>query len=328
MGDGAMNEAPLPIAVLTGFLGSGKTTFLRRVLASPAMGDTAVVINEFGEVGLDHLLVAASPDDVVQLPNGCLCCAVRQDLVRTLHGLLTRRAEAALPPFRRVAVETSGLAEPAPILYTLAADPYLERALRFDTVLTVVDALAGSSTLERYAEATAQAVVADRLLISKTDLAPAPEALLAGLAALNPSAEIVLAAGLVEPASALFRETGSEPRRPVRRLWSAAVHSHGISTVAIELRQAMTRLDFARALGGLARERGEDLLRVKGIVGFADVPSRPAAIHAVQHTLYPPEWFSEWPDADHRSRLVFITRDIAPDEILTRFAAGAPRVLD
>ena len=321
-----MNEA-LPIAVLTGFLGSGKTSFLRRVLASPAMRDTAVVINEFGEVGLDHLLVAASPDDVVQLPNGCLCCAVRQDLVRTLYGLLGRRAAAALPPFRRVVVETSGLAEPAPILYTLAADPYLEQALRFDTVLTVVDALAGLSTLERYAEATAQAVVADRLLISKTDLAPAPEALLANLAALNPSAEIVLASELAEPAGALFREAGAEPRRPVRRLWSAGAHSHGISTMAIELRQAMTRLDFARALGGLARERGEDLLRVKGIVGFADVPSRPAAIHAVQHTLYPPEWFTDWPDADRRSRLVFITREISPSEILARFAAGAPEVL-
>jgi G3E family GTPase len=322
-----MVDEALPISVLTGFLGSGKTTFLRRVLADPAMGDTAVVINEFGEIGLDHLLVAASPDDVVQLPNGCLCCAVRQDLVRTLYGLLARRASAELAPFRRVVVETSGLAEPAPILYTLAADPCLERTLCFDTVLTVVDAVAGAATLERYAEATAQAVVADRLLISKTDLAPAPEALLAGLAALNPSAEIVRASELAGPAAALFREAVAEPRRPVRRLWSAGAHSHGISTVAIELREEMTRLDFAKALGGLARERGEDLLRVKGIVGFADVPSRPAAIHAVQHTLYPPEWFADWPDADRRSRLVFITRDISSDEILSRFATGAPAML-
>jgi G3E family GTPase len=291
------------------------------------MGDTAVVINEFGEIGLDHLLVAASPDDVVQLPNGCLCCAVRQDLVRTLHGLLARRASADLAPFRRVVVETSGLAEPAPILYTLAADPHLERTLRFDTVLTVVDAIAGSATLERFAEATAQAVVADRLLISKTDLASAPEALLAGLAALNPAAEIVHASELAEPAAALFRAAVSQPRRPARRLWSAGAHSHGIATVAIELRAEMTRLDFAKALGGLARERGEDLLRVKGIIGFADVPSRPAAIHAVQHTLYPPEWFTDWPDADRRSRLVFITRNISSDEILSRFAAGAPVVM-
>ena len=321
-----MSEA-LPISVLTGFLGSGKTTYLRRVLASPAMRDTAVVINEFGEIGLDHLLVAASPDDVVQLPNGCLCCAVRQDLVRTLHGLLARRAAAALPPFRRMVVETSGLAEPAPILYTLAADPHLERALRFDTVLTVVDALAGFPTLERHAEATAQAVVADRLLISKTDLTPAPEALLSRLAAINPSAELVLGTDLAEPAAARFRAAGSGPARPARRLWSAGTHSHGISTLAIELCQEMTRLDFARALGGLARERGEDLLRVKGLIAFADVPGRPAAVHAVQHTLYPPEWFADWPDADRRSRLVFITRDIAQDEILARFAAGRPAVL-
>jgi G3E family GTPase len=291
------------------------------------MRDTAVVINEFGEIGLDHLLVAASPDDVVQLPNGCLCCAVRQDLVRTLHGLLARRAAAALPPFRRMVVETSGLAEPAPILYTLAADAHLEQALRFDTVLTVVDALAGLATLEGFAEATAQAVVADRLLISKTDLAPASEALLSRLAAINPSAEIAAAVDLVQPGAALFRGPGAAPTRPAPRFWSAGAHSHGISTLAIALRREMTRLDFARALGGLARERGEDLLRVKGIIAFADVPGRPAAVHAVQHTLYPPEWFAEWPDADRRSRLVFITRDIAPGEILSRFAAGAPELL-
>ncbi len=317
----------LPISVLTGFLGSGKTTFLRRLLADPAMRGTAVVINEFGAVGLDHLLVEAAPDDIVQLGNGCLCCAVRQDLVRTLYALLTRRAEGTAP-FRRIAVETSGLAEPAPILYTLAADTQLERMLRFDTVLTVVDAVAGEATLDRFAEATAQAVVADRLLLSKTDLAPATSALLARLAALNPTAPVVQATD--SPARLLFRDdtAPAAPALPRRRIATpVTVHSHGIATLALVLHRPMTRLAFARALGGLARDRGEDLLRVKGLVAFADRDGGPAAIHAVQHTLYPPDWLAAWPDADQTSRLVFIVRGIETAEIVERFAEGAPKLL-
>lgn len=320
-------DETLPISLLTGFLGSGKTTTLRHALASQAMGETAVVVNEFGAVGLDHLLVEASPDEVVQLPGGCLCCAVRQDLVRTLLGLLGRRAEGSLPPFRRIAIETSGLAEPAPILYTLAADPRLERKLRLDTVLTVVDAALGLDTLARYAEATAQVVVADRLLLSKTDLlAPSPP-LLEHLAALNPGAEIADRQHLADPVSILFggRRPPSRAHRP--RPWAAAAHAHGIATVALRLGRAMSRLDFARALGGLARERGEDLLRVKGIVAFSDVPDRPAVIHAVQHTLYPPEWLADWPDADRVGRMVFIVRNLEPDILLERFAAGLPALI-
>ena len=318
----ATDEA-LPIAVLTGFLGSGKTTFLRRVLAAPDMAETAVVINEFGAVGLDHLLVEASPDDIVQLPGGCLCCAVRQDLVRTLHRLLARRAKGLR--IRRVVVETSGLAEPAPILYTLAADPHLERALRFAAVLTLVDVVAGLGTLDRHAEATAQAVVADRLLLSKTDLAAPPPALAERLLALNPSAEIVDARALDDPAWALFAPVPFAG--PRRRLFAApASHTHGVSSFALALRRRMSRLDFARALGGLARERGEDLLRVKGIILFADA-ARPAAIHAVQHTLYPPDWLDAWPEEAGAGRLVFITRGIGADEVLPRFAAGDPAVL-
>ncbi len=315
---------PLPIAVLTGFLGSGKTTFLRRVLTSPGMAETAVIINEFGDVGLDHLLVEASPDEVVQLPSGCLCCAVRQDLVRTLYRLLARRAEGDVPAFRRIVVETSGLAEPAPILYTLAADAHLERALRFASVLTLVDAIAGLATLDRYAEATAQAVIADRLLLTKTDLAPPPPALTERLSALNPAAEIAEARGSDDPARAMF---GAVPHGPRRRLFAAAAsHTHGIGSFALTLRRPMTRLEFVRALGGLARDRGDDLLRVKGIVAFADT-DRIAAIHAVQHTLYPPDWLDAWPDEERTGRLVFITRGIGCDEVLKRFAAGDPAPL-
>ena len=317
----------LPISVLTGFLGSGKTTFLRRVLGDPEMRDTAIVINEFGAIGLDHLLVEASSDDVIQLGNGCLCCVVQQDLVRTLHGLLARRVAGTAPPFRRVAIETSGLAEPAPILYTLAADARLERTLRFDTVLTVVDAVAGEATLGRFAEATAQGVMADRLLLSKTDIAPASDRLVALLASLNPTAELIDGRAATEPASLLFRGAAAVPPARPRRPWSSVTHSHGISTLALALRRKMDRLGFARALGGLARERGEDLLRVKGIVEFADRPGRPAVIHAVQHTLYPPDWLDLWPGGEDTSRLVFITRDIDAADILARFAAGHPELL-
>jgi G3E family GTPase len=321
--------ARLPISVLTGFLGSGKTTLLARVLASPDFADTAVIVNEFGAVGLDHLLLEAVDQEIAVLPNGCLCCAVRQDLAAALHALLRRRANDELPPFQRLALETSGLAEPAPILYTLSADAFLEQTLRLDTVVATIDAVAGAATLDRFAEATAQAACADRLLLTKTDLAaPSPE-LLARLEALNPVATLEDAAD-VTPATALFGGARpSLPRSPVgstrgRRMVATAVHAHDIRSFTMVLRRAMTRLEFAIALGGLAREHGEDLLRVKGLVGFADRAEGPAAIHAVQHTLYPPRWLDAWPDGDTSSRLVFIVRGIASDSVLERFAAGDP----
>jgi G3E family GTPase len=319
--------APLPISVLTGFLGSGKTTFLGRALVSPGMADTAVVINEFGAVGLDHLLIEAADQEVLELPNGCVCCAVRQDLADTLYGLLRRRARGDISPFNRIALETSGLAEPSPILYTLSADAFLEASLRIDTVVTAVDSIAGLSTIDRFPEAAAQVASADRLLLTKTDLAAPPPALLARLDALNPTARLVEAAG-ADPAAVLFggENTAIVARRS--RFTATAVHAHGIAAFVVVLRQPMTRLRFAVALGGLAREHGEDLLRVKGIVAFADRAGGPAAIHAVQHTMYPPRWLDAWPDGDQTSRLVFIVRNIQPALILTHFAHGDPILND
>lgn len=320
-------SAPLPISVLTGFLGSGKTTFLGRALAGPGMADTAVVINEFGAVGLDHLLIEAADQEVLQLPNGCVCCAVRQDLADTLYGLLRRRAGGEISAFSRIVLETSGLAEPSPILFTLSADAFLEASLRVDTVVTAVDTIAGLSTLDRFPEATAQVAGADRLLLTKTDLAAPPRELLARLSALNPIARLVDGTS-ADSAIVLFGggDLAILPRR--QRFSATAVHAHGIAAHVVVLRQAMTRLQFAMALGGLAREHGEDLLRVKGLVAFADRDGGPAAVHAVQHTMYPPRWLDAWPDGNDTSRLVFIVRDIAPAVILAHFAAGEPDLME
>ena len=181
---------PIALSVLTGFLGSGKTTLLSRVLAQPDLRDTAVVISEFGAVALDHLLLEATADDVVELPNGCTCCAVPQGQADPFYRLLRSRQEKVKPPFRRIALETSGLADPGPVLYTLSADAFLEASLRLDRVVTTVDAIAGPETLDRYPEAVAQAAIADLLLITKTDLAAVSEGFLQRLASLNPTAPI------------------------------------------------------------------------------------------------------------------------------------------
>ena len=312
---------PIPLSVLTGFLGSGKTTLLSRVLSLADLADTAVVISEFGAVALDHLLLEATADDVVELPNGCTCCAVRQGLADAFYRLLRSRQAAARPPFRRIALETSGLADPGPVLYTLSADAFLEASLRLDRVVTTIDAIAGPATLDRYPEAVAQAAVADLLLLTKTDLAAVPDGLVQRLASLNPTAPIVDA----RDADASVLLFGGSPKAlPRPRPSASATHAHGIAALTVRLQRPMNRLGFAVALGGLARDHGEKLLRVKGLVEFADRPGGPAAIHAVQHTMYPPRWLERWPDADHASRLVFITRDLAPDEILRRFAEGEP----
>jgi G3E family GTPase len=319
--------AKIPVTVLTGFLGSGKTTLLRAVLASPDMADTAVIINEAGEMGLDHLLLEAVDEQVLELPSGCLCCVRRLDIVTTIRGLIERRDRGAIPGFSRIVIETSGLADPAPILYTLAADPMLGHVLTFSAVVTLVDAVAGLATLQRHPEAVSQVAVADRILITKTDLSPLAGDLAAMLDGLNGWAGRIELPGACEPAELLVAKPPAVANR--RRFVAQAVaplaaHTSAVRTVSLVLSEPPTRFAFARALGGLAADRGADLLRVKGLLGFADRPDRVAVIHAVQHTIYRPEWLERWPDDDARSRLVFITRGIAADDILQRFAAFAP----
>jgi G3E family GTPase len=335
----------LPTTVLTGFLGSGKTTLLRRALADPRFTDTAVIVNEVGAVAIDHYLVDFVEGAVLELPGGCLCCAVREDVARTLRDLIARRDAGDLRPFRRIVIETSGLADPAPILYTLGADPMLDARLSLGRVVTVVDAEHGAATLVRFAEAARQAAMADAIVISKIDLAPVSNELDRALAALNPSAERIIGQEIDEPGSVLFHPHPNPPplagegdgrrrRAPSPASggglgWGSteAVHTHGIDSFAVILNNPVTRLDFARALGALAGTWGSDLLRVKGIVAFADRDGQPALVQAAQHTMFAPEWLDAWPDDDHRSRLVFVVHDIPRDKVLARFAFAVPTVI-
>jgi G3E family GTPase len=312
-----------PISVLTGFLGSGKTTFLKAMLTAPEMSRTAVIINEAGDASLDHLLVEAVAEQTFQLPSGCLCCIRRLDIVSTVATLIERRDAGEIPAFDRIVIETSGLADPAPILYTLAQDPMLSHVLDFRAVATLVDSVLGEATLARHAAAVAQVAVADRILLSKTDLAASSPALLRTLDSLNaraPRCDLPasgdLGALLFDLATG-FAATDVQP---------APLNDFGVETTSLALQTAPSRLEFARALGRFASECGEDLLRMKGLVAFADKPDAVAIVHAVQHTLYRPQWLPDWPDADRRSRLVFIMRGVPRSEIFERFAFARPVV--
>ena len=346
MTDSVPVDNTLPTTVLTGFLGSGKTTLLRRALGDPAFGDTAVIVNEIGTIAIDHYLVDFVEGGVLELPGGCLCCAVREDLARTLRDLIDRRDAGAVRPFRRIVIETSGLADPAPILYTLGADAMLDARLSLGRVVTIVDAEHGAATLARFAEATRQAALADTLVISKTDLAPVSAELDSALGALNPHAERIIGQEASDPGRVLFGPHPSPPplagegarlgqQEPTPSPacggglgWGLEpVHSHGIDTFSVVLDGDITRLDFAKALGRLAGAWGSDLLRVKGLVAFADRGGQPALVQAAQHTMFAPEWLDDWPDSDHRSRLVFIVHDIPRAEILAPFAFASPAVI-
>ncbi len=341
----------LPVSVLTGFLGSGKTTLLSRLLRHPGMGETAVIVNEFGEVGLDHRLIARADEDIVLLASGCLCCTVRSDLVTALRDLFLKRVRLQVPEFTRVVIETTGLADPAPILQTLMSDPLLAARYRLDGVITTIDAFVGGATLDRQAEAVKQVAMADRLLVTKRDLAPAPAvaALEERLRRLNPGAPIfAVAQGEIAPAllfdAGLYDPEGKTA--DVRRWLNEAAyetapapghdHTHGhnhdhdhhhghghdqgrgpdvnrhddrIAAFCLTYSEPLEWDRLARALDLLATQRGEDLLRVKGIVALAG-QARPVAVHGVQHLFHPPALLDAWPDEDHRSRLVFITRDL------------------
>jgi G3E family GTPase len=313
-----------PITVLTGFLGAGKTTMLNHLLRQPQLAGTAVLVNEFGEIGLDHLLVEKLDDTTVLLNAGCLCCTVRGDLARVLREMLPRARRGEIS---RIVIETTGLADPVPILATLMTDPVAASAYRLDGIVTVVDAVNGVAHLDTQDEAVRQVAVADRIIISKADLADTA-ALRDRLPALNPGAPVIEAAhGVVEPGfvlhAGLFDPAGKQPD-VAGWLNEAAVeaagqhhhhhdpnrHDAGIRAFCVTLQDPVDWQGLAMWLEMLVATRGESLLRVKGILHLKG-QDRPVAIHAVRHLMHPPVKLAAWPDGDPRtSRIVFITRDL------------------
>jgi len=340
-------DAKIPVTILTGFLGSGKTTVLNRLLRQPSLAGAAVIVNEFGAVGLDHLLIEASEEQFTLLDNGCACCTVRGDLVATLKELDRRSQAGETPPLSRVIIETTGLADPAPILHTLMAETELMTRFRIGGVVTTVDAVNGEATVSRRPEAAKQVAVADRLLITKTDLVSddALGKLQRRLEHLAPTVELAIArngeVGLDLLAS--LADAASDVARIATRLEAVAhnhhdcgpdchdhahhrdMHGHhGIQSFSFVIDKPVEWNAFARWLDYVAALKGEDLLRFKGLVHVTDEPERPLVLHGVQHVFHPPARLDRWPSADRRTRLVFIVRNIERETIartLVKFAA-------
>ena len=313
----------LPIHVVTGFLGAGKTSLINRLLRAPEFADTLVIVNEFGEIGLDDCLYEALAGDIVLLASGCLCCELRGDLVDALHSALKRR-DAGNIAFERVVLETSGLADPAPILHALLSDPILALRLRLAGVTALADAVNGADTLARHGEARRQIALADRVVLTKSDLAPTA-ALREAISAINPTAPMVdLAGGELEAARFLTEpETLASPAR------ATAMSSHGDARArCFATVKPVEAADFARFLELLHRMLGPELLRVKGLVGTRESPARPLLVEAVQHAFPKPVRLKNWPPGPHETRLVVITDGPAGDRVDRLWAAltGQPRV--
>jgi G3E family GTPase len=308
--------ARIPIILVTGFLGAGKTTLIQKILKSPEGASSAVIVNEFGDIGIDHTLLRSSSENIVLLGNGCLCCSTRSDLEETLAELLAQAATGAIPSFRRVIVETSGLADPGPILQTFAADRGIGREFHLDAVITVADAPSIEDNLARLPEAERQIVMADRIVVSKTDLveADAAEGVRGLLRDLNPVAEII-SQSPADPDPAQLIEPAQSPRTQTD---SPARHSSDIGCFTIILDEPISWPAFTNILGVLMDLRGPDLLRVKGLLA-ATGHSGPLVVHAVQHIMHPPVELDTWPDEDRRSRLVFIGRNLDRDHVSALF---------
>lgn len=329
----------IPVNIITGFLGSGKTTLLQALLGSPAFADTAVLINEFGEVGLDHHLLEEIDKETVLLQSGCICCTIRGDLKDAIRDLYSKREQGKIPAFRRLVVETTGLADPAPILSTITSESVIRHHFRLGNVIATVDAVNGILHMDRQPESLKQAAIADRIVLTKTDIATPEQsaAVTKRIKQLNPTAAIIEAAhGAAEPSLLLAHDVHDEKHKveEINRWLQVASedhhrahdheHAHGAQNVnrhderiqahALTFDQPMDWTAFGIWLTMLLQSRGEDVLRVKGILNVVDVDT-PVIIHGVQHIVHPPSHLKRWPDDDCRSRVVFIVRDIEKSEI-------------
>ena len=320
----------IPVNVLTGTLGSGKTTLLKALLRAPRLGGTMVLINELGEIGIDHHLVEHASESTLLLENGCLCCAMRDDLKTALKDLHSRRARGEIPRYERVVVETTGIADPVPIAYTLLAEPVLQHHYRLGNVVTVVDAVNAAAQLDRFAESVKQVVLADRLVVSKLDIAvPGTlEALRPRLAALNPDASVIAAeVPDLDPAELLIadihdRQSKSrEVERWMRSTGDAAAASGGhdphpteISACCFTFGAVIDWTAFGVWMSMLLNRHGDRVLRMKGLLNVAGLPG-PVLVNGVQHLVHPPAHLDRWPDEGRRSRLVVISSGLDREEI-------------
>ena len=332
----------VPVTLLTGFLGSGKSTLLTQILRDPGFADTAVIVNEFGEVGLDGILIHHEDDQIVEMTSGCICCTIRGDIRQTLLKLQRELDLGKIPNFSRLVVESTGLADPAPVIHTLMSDPFLDNHYMLGGIITTIDAINGAATLDLYKECLKQIAVADRLVITKTDLIVESssleqlEKLKSKLSTINPNAPILYRQKQGYEFSSLFNTSLYDPNSKTInvRQWlndeaninNDEIHNHkhvhghshhdvtrhgsDIRSFTLVFEEPIEIDSFAKALEVLAFTNGANLLRLKGIVNTTERPEKPLVVHGVQHVFHDPVWLDEWPDGNHQTRLVFITNKI------------------